>query len=51
MSVSVTIAMYCLLQLYVPVVNDLRSHQPLLKLFSVKAVGESTTPGLYVVVL
>ncbi|KAF8200721.1 organic solute transporter Ostalpha-domain-containing protein [Pholiota molesta] len=38
MSVSVTIAMYCLLQLYVPVVNDLRSHQPLLKLFSVKAV-------------
>lgn len=51
MSVSVTIAMYCLLQLYVPVANDLRRHHPLLKLFSVKAVGECTTLGLCVVVL
>ncbi|KAF9476348.1 DUF300-domain-containing protein [Pholiota conissans] len=37
-SVSVTVAMYCLLQLYVPVAKDLSHHQPLLKLFSVKAV-------------
>ncbi|KJA20771.1 hypothetical protein HYPSUDRAFT_42863 [Hypholoma sublateritium FD-334 SS-4] len=38
MSISVTIAMYCLLQLYFPIAKDLAPHQPLLKLFSVKAV-------------
>lgn len=40
MSLSVTIAMYCLLQLYFPVSTNLTPHQPLLKLFSVKAVGK-----------
>ncbi|KDR75253.1 hypothetical protein GALMADRAFT_542138 [Galerina marginata CBS 339.88] len=37
-SVSVSIAMYCLIQLYVPVAKELSMHKPLLKLFSVKAV-------------
>ncbi|KAJ3517263.1 hypothetical protein NLJ89_g614 [Agrocybe chaxingu] len=37
-SISVTIAMYCLIQLYVPVSKELAPHKPLLKLFSVKAV-------------
>ncbi|TFK23673.1 DUF300-domain-containing protein [Coprinopsis marcescibilis] len=37
-SVSVTVAMYCLLQLYMPVAKQLKSHSPILKLFSVKAV-------------
>ena len=39
-SLSVTVAMYCLIQLYVVVSEQLKPHQPLLKLFSVKAVGE-----------
>lgn len=39
-SLSVTIAMYCLIQLYVVVSEHLKPHQPLLKLFSLKAVGE-----------
>ncbi|KAF9564817.1 DUF300-domain-containing protein [Agrocybe pediades] len=38
MSISVTIAMYCLIQLYMPISKDLAKHKPLLKLFSVKAV-------------
>ncbi|KAH9485156.1 Transmembrane protein 184-like protein [Psilocybe cubensis] len=38
MSISVTIAMYCLIQLYVTVSSELAEHKPLLKLFSVKAV-------------
>ncbi|CCL99783.1 uncharacterized protein FIBRA_01805 [Fibroporia radiculosa] len=38
MSISVTIAMYCLLQLYVPISGHLAPHKPLLKLFAVKAV-------------
>ncbi|RDB24739.1 hypothetical protein Hypma_007940 [Hypsizygus marmoreus] len=37
-SLSVTIAMYCLIQLYVPVAKNLAPHRPLLKLFAVKAV-------------
>ncbi|KAL4266333.1 DUF300-domain-containing protein [Pleurotus pulmonarius] len=37
-SLSVTIAMYCLIQLYVPVAEQLAPHKPLLKLFAVKAV-------------
>ncbi|KAJ8696250.1 hypothetical protein PTI98_006132 [Pleurotus ostreatus] len=37
-SISVTIAMYCLIQLYVPVAQELAPHKPLLKLFAVKAV-------------
>ncbi|KAF5322163.1 hypothetical protein D9619_001707 [Psilocybe cf. subviscida] len=38
MSLSVTVAMYCLIQLYVPVAKELTPHKPLLKLFSIKAV-------------
>jgi len=38
-SLSVTVAMYCLIQLYVAVAEELSPHRPLLKLFSVKAVG------------
>ena len=41
-SISVSVAMYCLIQLYAPVSSYLASHRPLLKLFSVKAVGEIT---------
>ncbi|KAF8891733.1 organic solute transporter Ostalpha-domain-containing protein [Infundibulicybe gibba] len=37
-SLSVTIAMYCLIQLYIPVAKNLAPHKPLLKLFAVKAV-------------
>ncbi|KAF8518204.1 organic solute transporter Ostalpha-domain-containing protein [Gautieria morchelliformis] len=37
-SASVTIAMYCLFQLYIPIAEHLTPHKPLLKLFSVKAV-------------
>ncbi|KAJ7209681.1 organic solute transporter Ostalpha-domain-containing protein, partial [Mycena pura] len=37
-SVSVSIAMYCLIQLYMPIAVYLAPHKPLLKLFSVKAV-------------
>jgi hypothetical protein len=39
-SISVTIAMYCLVQLYVCVAAELAPHRPVLKLFSVKAVGK-----------
>ncbi|KAI0726023.1 DUF300-domain-containing protein [Fomitopsis betulina] len=38
MSISVTIAMYCLIQLYMPVSEQLAPHKPILKLFAVKAV-------------
>ncbi|KAH9927392.1 organic solute transporter Ostalpha-domain-containing protein [Amylocystis lapponica] len=38
MSISVTIAMYCLLQLYMPISHILAPQKPLLKLFAVKAV-------------
>ncbi|KIM75790.1 hypothetical protein PILCRDRAFT_826947 [Piloderma croceum F 1598] len=37
-SVSVSIAMYCLIQLYIPVAGHLVPHKPILKLFAVKAV-------------
>jgi len=37
-SISVTIAMFCLLQLYVPISRHLAPHKPLLKLCAVKAV-------------
>ncbi|TFK44434.1 organic solute transporter Ostalpha-domain-containing protein [Crucibulum laeve] len=37
-SLSVTIAMYCLIQLYVPISSHLVFHKPLLKLFAIKAV-------------
>ncbi|KAF8070429.1 organic solute transporter Ostalpha-domain-containing protein, partial [Lyophyllum atratum] len=37
-SFSVTIAMYCLIQLYVAVSQNLAPHRPLLKLFAIKAV-------------
>ena len=39
-SVSVSIAMYCLVQLYIVVAAELASYKPLLKLFSIKAVGK-----------
>ena len=38
-SLSVTVAMYCLIQLYVPVSTLLAPRKPLLKLFAIKAVG------------
>jgi hypothetical protein len=38
-SLSVTIAMYCLFQLYLCVAKELDPHRPVLKLFSVKSVG------------
>ncbi|KAG8773740.1 hypothetical protein FRC12_002340 [Ceratobasidium sp. 428] len=37
-SISVTVAMYCLIQLYVSIRPELKPYSPLLKLFSVKAV-------------
>ncbi|KAG8712323.1 hypothetical protein FRC09_019996 [Ceratobasidium sp. 395] len=37
-SISVTVAMYCLIQLYVSIRSELKPYSPLLKLFSVKAV-------------
>lgn len=37
-SISVSIAMYCLIQLYFPIKEDLAPHKPLLKLFAIKAV-------------
>ncbi|KII96195.1 hypothetical protein PLICRDRAFT_96965, partial [Plicaturopsis crispa FD-325 SS-3] len=37
-SVSVSIAMYCLIQLYIPISSHLAPQKPLLKLFAVKAV-------------
>jgi hypothetical protein len=39
-SISVSIAMYCLIQLYLPVSKNLAPYRPLLKLFAIKAVGE-----------
>lgn len=39
-SLSVTVAMYCLIQIYMPVSEQLAPHKPLLKLFAIKAVGE-----------
>lgn len=38
-SLSVTISMYCLIQMYVAVADILRPQKPLLKLFAIKAVG------------
>ena len=38
-SISVSVAMYCLLQLYFPVSKLLAVHKPILKLLAVKAVG------------
>ncbi|SRR6266404_4291759 len=38
-SISVTVAMYCLLQMYFCVAEELAPHRPILKLFAVKAVG------------
>ncbi|KZP19623.1 DUF300-domain-containing protein [Athelia psychrophila] len=37
-SLSVTVAMYCLIQVYVPISGHLAPHKPLLKLFAIKAV-------------
>ena len=45
-SISVTIAMYCLLQLYLCVATELAPHRPVLKLVSVKAVGKFGSPAL-----
>jgi hypothetical protein len=38
--------MYCLLQLYLCVATELAPRRPVLKLVSVKAVGEFGLPGL-----
>ena len=46
-SLSVTVAMYCLIQLYAVVSDQLKPHKPLLKLFSVKAVGEELSPHIH----
>ena len=43
-SASVSIAMYCLLQLYFCVSKQLSPQRPVLKLFAVKAVGMSSSP-------
>ncbi|GBE80946.1 predicted protein [Sparassis crispa] len=37
-SISVSVAMYCLIQLYLPISEYLAPHKPLLKLFAIKAV-------------
>ncbi|KAG9008950.1 hypothetical protein FRB93_006000 [Tulasnella sp. JGI-2019a] len=37
-SISVSMAMYCLIQLYVPIADHLKQHHPLLKFFAIKAV-------------
>ena len=42
-SISVSIAMFCLIQLYLPVSSYLQPQKPLLKLVSVKAVGAVTS--------
>jgi hypothetical protein len=39
-SLSVTVAMYALIQLYICVAVQLAEKRPLLKLFSIKAVGK-----------
>jgi len=46
-SLSVTVAMYCLIQLYAVVSDQLKPHKPLLKLFSVKAVGKELSPHIH----
>ena len=38
--------MYCLLQLYLCVATELAPHRPVLKLFSIKAVGKFGLPTL-----
>lgn len=38
-SLSVTIAMYCLLSMYISVSSELSDKRPVLKLISIKAVG------------
>jgi len=38
--------MYCLLQLYLCVATELAPHRPVLKLLSIKAVGEFGLPAL-----
>ncbi len=39
-SISVTIGMYCLIQLYMVAKEQLAPQKPLLKLFAIKAVGK-----------
>ena len=43
--------MYCLIQLYVVVSEQLKPHKPLLKLFSVKAVGMGSLFNSYPLVV
>lgn len=45
-SISVSVAMYCLIQLYVPVADRLVHHKPILKLFAIKAVGMYPTTNI-----
>ncbi|KAG8794056.1 hypothetical protein FRC17_008341, partial [Serendipita sp. 399] len=37
-SISVSIAMYCLIQFYLSIAEEIKQHRPLLQLFSVKAI-------------
>lgn len=37
-TISVSVAMYCLIQMYLPISGHLAPHKPLLKLFAIKAV-------------
>ncbi|EXJ91030.1 hypothetical protein A1O1_04137 [Capronia coronata CBS 617.96] len=37
-SVAVTVAMYCLIQFYVQIKNDIRQHKPLIKVLAIKLV-------------
>ena len=48
---SVTIAMYCLLQLYMSVKVQLAPQRPLLKLFAIKAVGECISLPVFLEIL
>lgn len=38
MSISVSVAMYCLLQLYMPIADKLKPYSPVLKFLAIKAV-------------
>lgn len=38
LSISVSVAMYCLIQLYIPIADHLKPYSPLLKFLSIKSV-------------
>ncbi|KAG8816887.1 hypothetical protein FRC19_011742 [Serendipita sp. 401] len=37
-SISVSVAMYCLIQFYIAIADEIKQHRPILQLFSVKAI-------------